>query len=237
MVYYPKTGKYRSGRKRRSAHQYKKKVDKIKTESDVKEVINKETPWSVVAQETNFALTTTPTVQHQLSNIEFSNSNDRPDSRKSKKISVMYMKFRGYLDVGDRTNLIRVMVVRNKDPQVPSAAFNPANMFEINNGIGTQPNNLFAEPNKRFVDVKYDKIFNLQDTSQTSPATRVQNAYFQIKVNMKNEVWKYFTENNNTQEFTRNMKDYFIVAFSDSAILPNPSLRLSSYVFFKNHIR
>ena len=116
-----------------------------------------------------------------LSDIEYSNSNDTPNTRKSKKITVGHYKFRCYLDVGDRTNLCRVMVVRNKDPQT-AAAFNPANMFEMNNGVGTQPTNMFAEPNLRAVEIKYDKVFNLQDSSETVPATRVSNIYFQFSV-------------------------------------------------------
>lgn len=206
--------------------------DKIKTASDVRKAVNQGNPSSVIAQETNFALTTVPTVQHVLSDIEFSNSNDRPDSRKSLKINVGHLKCRCYLDVGDRTNLCRVMVVRNKDP-LTAAAFNPTTMFEINNGVGAQPNNMFAEPNLRMVEVKYDKVFNLQDSSSTVPATRMKNIYFQFKVPIK-EQWKYLTTANNTSELTRNMKDYYIVAFSDSSILPNPSFRCISYLWFKN---
>ena len=127
------------------------------------------------------------------------------------------------------------MVVRNKDPQT-AAAFNPANMFTMNNGVGTQPTQMFAEPNLRMVEVKYDKVFNLQATTEAIPATRVQNIYFQFKIKI-GEVFKYFTETNNTSELTRNMKDYYIVAFSDSSILPNPSLRCVSYTWFKNHTR
>lgn len=235
---YLHTAKYKASKARLIQRAWRKRryrKDKIKTVKDVRDAVNKGTPSSVIIQETDFALTTTPTIQHTLSNIEFSNSNDRPDARKSKKISVGHFKFRAYLDVGDRTNLCRVMVVRNKNPQV-AAAFNPANIFTMNNGVGTQPNNMFSEPNLREVEIKYDRVFNLQDTSEGAPATRMQNKYFQFKIPV-NEVWKYFTETNNTQELTRNMKDYYVVAFSDSPILPNPSLKLSSYVWFKNHTR
>lgn len=236
MVYFPKSSKYRSGRTKRKSHQKSgKKTDKIKTVEDVRRAVNKGTPASVIIQETNFALTTTPTVQHFLSDIEYSNSNDTPNTRKSKKISVGHFKMRCYLDVGDRTNLCRVMLVRNRDPQT-AAAFNPANMFEMNNGVGTQPDKMFAEPNLRAVEVKYDKVFNLQDTTAAVPATRMQNIYFTFKVKC-DETFKYFTETNNTSELTRNMKDYYIVAFSDSPILPNPSLKCVSYTWFKNHTR
>lgn len=224
---------------RRAVRKRKGRKDKIKTVGDVQRATLKMTPSSVIIQETNFSLTASPlggpTIQHSLSDIEFSNSNDRPDSRKSKKITVGHIKCRCYLDVGDRTNLCRVMVVRNKDP-LTAAAFNPGNMFVMNNGVGTQPNQMFAEPNLRQVDVRYDKVFNLQDSTEAVPATRQQNIYFEISVPI-HETWKYFTETNNTSEFTRNMKDYYIVAFSDSAIIPNPTLKCASYVWFKNHTR
>lgn len=220
---------------RAKRRRHAKKKDKIKTVSDVRKAVNKGTPSSVVIQETNFALTTTPTVQHVLSDIEYSNSNDTPNTRKSKKISVGHFKFRCSLQVADRTNLCRVMVVRNKNPLV-AAAFNPANIFEMNNGIGTQPDKMYAEPNLREVEIKYDRVFNLQDTSETAPATRMQNIYWTFKVPV-NEVFKYFTETNNTSELTRNMKDYYILAFSDSSVLPNPSFKCVSYTWFKNHTR
>jgi len=209
--------------------------DNIKTTADVRRAVNKGTPASVVIQSTNFGLTTTPTIQHSLSDIEYSNSNDTPNTRKSKKISVGHFKMRCYLNVADRTNLVRVMLVRNKDP-LTAAAFNPSTMFEMNNGIGTQPTNMFAEPNLRKVQVKYDKIFNLQDSTESVPGVRPSSFYFTFKVKV-NETFKYFTETNNTSEFTRNMKDYYIVAFSDSSVLPNPAFRCVSYTWFKNHTR
>lgn len=227
--------------RRIQSHWRRKRKDNIKTVKDVRDAVNKGTPGSVIVQDTNFALTAQvgplggPTVQHVLSDIEFSNSNDRPDSRKSKKISVGHLSCRCYLDVADRTNLCRVLVVRNRDPQT-AAAFNPRNMFIFNNGIGPQPDQIFADVNLRQVEVKYDKVFNLQSTEAAAPATRQQNIYFKFKIPI-HETWKYFTETNNTSELTRNMKDYYIVAFSDSVVAPNPSLRCVSYLWFKNHTR
>lgn len=206
--------------------------DRVKTYGDVRKAVQATAVSSVICQETNLSLITTPTVQQNLSNLEFSNSNDRPDSRKSKQVTVGHISFRCYLEVGDRTNLCRVMVVRNKNPATTNA-FNPNDIFNVNNGVGTQPTTMFRDPNLREVEVKYDRVFNLQSTSETAPATRVQNVYWTFNVPIK-ETFKYFTEANNTQEQTRNMKDYYLVAFSDSAILPNPSLRAVSYLWFKN---
>lgn len=220
---------------RRRKYRKKYQKDKIKTVSDVRKAVNKGTPASVIIQETAFALSTTPITQHVLSDIEYSNSNDRPDSRKSKKITAGHFKFRGKIQVGDTTNLVRIMVVRNKDP-LTAAAFNPANMFEMNNGVGTQPTTMLAEPNLRKVEIKYDHVYNLSENSETHPGDRPDNIYFEFSVPL-HETWKYFTETNNTSELTRNMKDYYLVAFSDSSITPNPRLNVVSYTWFKNHTR
>lgn len=206
--------------------------DRVKTYGDVRKAVQATSVSSVIVQETNFSIVNTPTVQQNLSEIEFSNSNDRPDSRKSKQITVGHIKFRCYLQVGDRTNLVRVMMVRNKNPETTNA-FNPVNIFNVNNGIGTQPDDMFADPNLREVEVKYDRVFNLQDTSESSPATRMQNIYWTFNIPIR-ETFKYFTTSNGTSEQTRNMKDYYLVAFSDSSILPNPSLKAVSYLWFKN---
>lgn len=237
MVYKgPVYGKRTAARRIQAAWRRRRKrrftKDKIKTVRDVRNAVQATAVSSVIAQETNFSLVTTPTVQHNLSQIEFSNSNDRPDTRKSKQITVGHIKFRCRLQVGDRTNLCRVMMVRNKNPET-TAAFNPGDIFNLNNGVGTQPNNMFAEPNLREVEVKYDRVFNLQDSSETVPATRMQSIYWTFQVPIR-ETWKYFTISNQTAEQTRNMKDYYLVAFSDSAILPNPSLQAVSYLWFKN---
>lgn len=221
----------RAFRRRRLRKRFQR--DRVKTYRDVRKAVQATGVSSVIVQQTNFALITTPTIQHNLSNIEFSNSNDRPDTRKSKQITVGHIAFRCYLEVGDRTNLCRVMMVRNKNPATTNA-FNPGtDMFSVNNGVGTQPDLMFAEPNLREVEVKYDRVFNLQDSSQALPAVNPRSVYFQFKVPIR-ETFKYFTIANNTNEQTRNMKDYYLVAFSDSSILPNPSLRATSYTWFKN---
>lgn len=217
------------------ARKRKQSTDYINTNTDVKRAVNSMTPGSVIIRESTLSLTTTPITQQVLSDIEYSNSNDRPDSRKSKNISAGHFKFRGLIQVGDKTNLVRVMVVRNKDP-LTAAAFNPSTMFQMNNGIGTQPTTILAEPNLRKVQVKYDHVFNLSENSETHPGAKNDNIYFDFKINLK-ETWKYFTETNNTSELTRNMKDYYLVAFSDSSITPNPRLGIVSYTWFKNHTR
>lgn len=233
---------FKARRIQRAWRSHRNKKDKIKTAGDVKKVIQSQTPSSVIIQETDFSLTGQnalgiggPTVQHVLSDIEFSNSNDHPNARKSKRITVGHVKCRCMLTCGDATNLCRVMVVRNKDPMT-AAAFNPKLMFQMNNQVGPQPDQMFAEPNLRYVEVKYDRVFNLQLSAADSAAVRPSTTYFQFSVPI-HETWKYYTETNNTSELTRNMKDYYIVAFSDSLIVPNPTFKCVSYTWFKNHTR
>ncbi len=219
-------------RRRRRAAPRRRVVDRVKTYSDVRRAVQATGVSSVIVQETDLSLVTTPTVQQDISDIEYSNSDNRPDSRKSKKITVGHVSFRCRLDVGDRTNLCRVMFVRNKNPE-NAATFDASDIFNVNNGTGTQPVAMFAEPNLREVEVKYDRVFNLQDTTESVPATRPQSFYWRFSIPIR-ETFKYYQITNDTSEHTRNMKDYYLVAFSDSAILPNPSLKATSYTWFKN---
>lgn len=211
------------------------KKDKIKTAGDVKAVIRNQQPTSVFLQNTSTTLSTTPTVMQQLSRIEFSNSNDELFARKSSNIRVGHISVRARITVADDPgNLVRLMVVRLKDSDTTAAAFAPANMFQWNNGQGTQPSNYFmSDPNLRLVDVKYDKVFNLQYSSETTPATRMQDIYLNFKVPIK-ETWKYKSTATGTEIDTRNLKDYFVVAFSDSLAPPHPRFLATTMTWFKN---
>lgn len=234
----PVYGRRTAARKIQAAWRSRRKTrrhvrDRIKTFSDVRKAVQATSVSSVIVQETNLSLVSTPTVQQNMSKIEFSNSNNRPDSRKSKQISVGHMSFRCLLEVGDRTNLCRVMLVRNKNPENVTT-YNPdQTLFSVNNGVGQQPDIMYAEPNLREVEVKYDRVFNLQDSSETVPGVLPKSVYFKFSIPIR-ETFKYLTITNDTDIQTRNMKDYYLVAFSDSAILPNPSLKATSYTWFKN---
>lgn len=234
----PVYGRRTAARRIQAAWRRKRKTrrhvkDKVKTYGDVRKAVQATSVSSVVIQESNLSLISTATVQQNLSKIIFSNSNDRPDSRKSKQITVGHISFRCLVQVGDRTNLIRVMMVRNKNPE-NTATYNPdGTLFAVNNGVGVQPNIMFAEPNLREVEVKYDRVFNLQDSSEATPGVLPKSHYFKFSVPIR-ETFKYLTIANDTSVQTRNMKDYYLVAFSDSGILPNPSLQATSYTWFKN---
>ncbi|AJP36332.1 putative capsid protein [Avon-Heathcote Estuary associated circular virus 1] len=218
-------------RRRRTKKRFQR--DKIKTAGDVRRAVQQTSVSSVVVQETQAqGLSTTPTVIHNLSKIEFNNSNDTLYARKSKQITVGHFKFRAKVNVADKTNLIRIMVVRNKDPATTNA-FDPADMFAMNNSQGLPADNMFAEPNLRNVEVKYDRVFNLQATSETIPAVNPQSVYWTFDVPVR-ETFKYFGTTNGTSEQTRNMKDYYLLGFSDSSLITHPTIQVVSYVWFKN---
>ena len=208
--------------------------DKIKTVADVKKAVRSAQPSSVFITNTNSTMSTTPTAYQQLSRLLFSNSNDTLYARKSTNIRVGHISFRCRLSVADSPgNLCRLMVVRLKDSAQPAVSFDPQKMFEFNNGQGAQPDNLFSDVNLRVAEVKYDKVFNLQQSTAAVPATRMQDIYLNFKVKI-NETWKYKSTDNGQSTFTRNMKDYFLVALSDSQLGSHPRIQATSFLWFKN---
>lgn len=223
---------------RRTQHRGKKYrlvlKDKIKTAGDVKKVVRDAQPASVFIRNTVTTVSNVPTVMQRLSNITFSNSNDTTYARKSTNIRAGHVSLRCRLQVADRPgNLIRFMVVRLKDSSVNPTAFDPQTMFQWNDGNGSQPDNMYSDVNLRIAEPKYDKVFNLQASTETLPATRMQDIYFDVNVPFK-ETWKYKMTSNGAQEFTRNLKDYFIVCFSDSSLATHPAITLTSFTWFKN---
>lgn len=228
-------GTYAASRIQRAYRRKKYQKDKIKTEGDVKRAVRNAQPSSVVITNTTSTMSTVPFVYQQLSRLLFSNSNDTLYARKSTNIRVGHISFRVRLTVQDSPgNLVRLMVVRLKDSATPAATFDPQSMFVWNSGQGQQPDNLYSDVNLRIAEVKYDKVFNLQQSTAALPATRMQDIYLNFNTKI-NETWKYATTDNGTNTFTRNMKDYFLVAFSDSAVgTAHPRIKATSFLWFKN---
>lgn len=225
-----------SGRKARAWARYKRvRKDNIKTAGDVRAAVRAAQPATPQFTTTTSTMSTTVFAYQYLSKLIFSNSNNTPYARKSTNIRVGHASFRGRLTVQDSPgNLCRLMVVRLKNTDIAPDAWTPQTMFEYNDGTGTQPDNLYASPNTRMVEVKYDKMFNLQNTTAAAPATRMQDIYLNFKVKF-NETWKYAACETGQSPFTRNNKNYFVVAFSDSATgTPHPRIILTSCVWFKN---
>lgn len=213
---------------------YKNRKDKIKSGADVRKAMRDVQPASCFFTNTDSTMSVTPYIYKELSKITFNNSNNTPYARKSTNIRAGHLAVRGELIVYDTTNLCRVMVVRLKDTAINPDAFTPSTMFQYNNGEGTQPDNLYANVNTRICEVKYDRMFQLQ--KQLTGATRVQSVYLNFKIPF-HETWKYMSCENAQNPSTRNTKNYFLVAFSDSTAEPtqsHPKIKLTTCLWFKN---
>lgn len=227
-------GRLASKRIQRAWRSHKLRKDKIKSGADVRKAMRDAQPASCFFTNTDSTMSTTPYIYKELSKITFNNSNNTPYARKSTNIRVGHIAFRGQLDVYDNTNLCRVMVVRLKDTAINPDAFTPSTMFQYNNGEGTQPDNLYANVNTRICEVKYDRMFQLQ--KQLTGAVRVPSVYLNFKIPF-HETWKYMSTENGTNTSTRNTKNYYLVAFSDSTAEPtqsHPKIKMTTCCWFKN---
>lgn len=133
------------------------------------------------------------------------------------------------MNVGDRTNLVRLLVVRDKNQD--DAVFSPDDCFFTDGNV--TPPDVYAQINTRNVECIYDKLWNLQDTSESVPATRVQSAFVEFNVPIRKHLTYNQTGNDDTI-LPRNMQHWYLIGVSDSAILPNPSLDGNSITWFKN---
>lgn len=226
---------YRAASRIQRAWRKSRKPDKIKSAADVNRAVMKNKPSSVFWQNISSTVSDTPFNYCNISNITFSTNDNTQYARKSSKIRVGHIAVRLRFERPDApNNLMRLMVVRLSDTEQSPAAFSPANIFEFNDGFGTQPDHLYASPNLTYVDVKYDRIFTLQNTSAAAPGTRNNDAYFNFKIPC-HEVWKYPKTASGSAVASRNAKNYYLVALSDSATgTTHPRITGSVAVWFKN---
>lgn len=209
----------------------KAQKDQIKTKADVRKAVQATAPSRAELRSGSVSITTTPSILESFSDIEFNEDGiTNPQTRQSLKISVGSIRLKGDLVVGDDTNIVRLMLVRSKNQT--NDAFAPADIFFDNNGAVAVTAYL-AQVNTRNVDVLWDKSFLLQDSDSSIPGVRPSFYFIDEKFTIRN-TWTYNQINNATTELPRNMKEYYLVAVSDSSVLPNPSLRYQSCTWFKN---
>lgn len=214
----------------------KQQKDKIKTKGDVRKALMSDKPSSVFINNVASTMSTVPFTYVKLSEITYSTNDNTMYARKSKNIRVGHIACRLRLNVQDIPgNLCRLMIVRLKDTSQSPAAFDPADIFQFNDGYGTQPDHLYSGCNLNYVEVKYDKIFNLQNTTAAAPATRMQDIYLNFKIKC-HENWKYMTTPSGAATPSRNGKNYYLVALSDSTTgTAHPRITGSTAVWFKNY--
>jgi len=139
-------------------------------------------------------------------------------------------RFRGLLNVGDRTNIVRLLVVRDKNQD--DTVFTPGSAFFFD-GV-TLATGVNAQINTRNVDVLMDPTYNLQDTTESVPATRPQSYFLDFNIPIRKELTYNQQTSGDAPILPRNMRHYYFIGVSDSVILPNPSISGSTITWFKN---
>lgn len=208
----------------------RRRVDKIKTVSDVRRAVQTTAPSRAKMDSISVSITSTVQTLLSLSEIQFNDDPSNFQTRQSPKISVGSFRFKGTLVVGDATNLVRLLIVRSKNQT--GAPFAPADTFYSNPG-GTVPPAVVAQINTRNVDVLMDKTYNLQDSSESNPAVRPANFFIDKTIRIRKTL-KYNQVATGTTIAPRNMTEYYFIAVSDSGVLPNPSVRFEAITWFKN---
>jgi len=204
--------------------------DKIKTVSDVRKAVQKTAPSRAFVNNGSASITTTPVILESYGVIPFNEDGiSNPNSRQSLKVSVGSIRIRGNLVVGDDSNLIRLMLVRSKNQS--GTIFSASECFFDNNGAAAITG-IQSQLNTRNIECLWDQTYQLQDQIADA-ATRPSSVFLNKKFNIRN-TWTYNQAPNAAVILPRNMKEYYLVAVSDSSVLPNPSLRWSSCVWFKN---
>jgi len=229
-----KSSSYRSARTKRSRHQKRKRrtkvKDQIKTGADVRKAVQETAPSQGKLDTISGSITTTPVTLLEVSKIAFNNDDAGQYERNSKKITMGSLRFRGTLVVGDATNLVRLLVVRDKNQD--NQAWDPNSCFFSDGNVVPAPT--FAQINTRNVDVLYDNTYNMQDSTESVPAVRPSQYFVDFYVPIRKTL-TYIQQNAGDAAINpRNGHHYYLVAVSDSSILPNPSIRGSSATWFKN---
>jgi len=223
-------GKRHAARKIQSAWRKRKQKDKIKTVSDVRKAVQSTAPSRAYLGDTSSSITTAPVVLQSFSNIPFSDDQSDFQSRNALKISVGSIRGRGNIVVGDSTNFVRLLLVRSKNQT--NAAFDPLSVFFTNGGAVVPPYHL-AQINTRNVEVLWDRTYTLQDSTEADPAVIPPVKFLEFNTPIRN-TWTYNAVASGTTIAPRNMKEYYLVAVSDSSILPNPSVRFQFCTWYKN---
>jgi len=205
--------------------------DTIKTVSDVRKAVQKTAASRAFVANGSVSLTTTPSILQSYSDIPYSEDGvTNPQSRQSLKITMGSIRLRGELIVGDDTNIVRLLLVRSKNQT--NTVFAPVDCFFDNNGSAaiTAVN---AQINTRNVDVLWDSTYLLQDSDSSIPGVRPSFIFLNKTIKIRKTLM-YNQANEGDSILPRNMHHYFLVGVSDSSVLPNPSMRWGSCVWFKN---
>ena len=219
----PKYSKYHLRYRRRPTRRPRKRPTKKAVVSTVKSVIRNQEPYKYNMTTLNNSIPSNWTILANLSNITF-NTENQPDARSGTKVQLKNFALRTKLVQFDSENIVRLALVRGRragDLNAADISFDP-------NATGDDLNCPF---NQRFVDVRWDKTYKLQENAPGA----VYPPYQHIDINKAlNSICKYEQFDTDTTVQPYNNTSWYLVGCSDSTITGHPSVRGQIRVSFKD---
>ena len=197
-----------------------------KAKTIVRKVLYANEPYKYDAFTASNAVGNTWTLLSNLSNIPYDVAGTtNSGTRQTTKILLKNHAMRGKIfianDSTEGSNTFRLAIVRGRRAGA-------LNMTDIKYGTG---NDIDAQFNQKFVDVVWDKTYNLQYQAEGS----VYPPYKYIDINTALNKIAKFTESSTDTETSQpyNNTSYYLIACSDSNVVPHPSVRLVQRMSFK----
>lgn len=191
----------------------------------VKRVLRNQEPYKYDMTTLNNPITSSWSFLANLSEIPFSLENE-PNSRQGTKVQLKNMSMRTTLNVGstDTFNIVRLAIVRGRrvgELNANQIAYDP-------NSTGDDLNLPF---NQRFVDVKWDKTYKLQEQAAGS----VYAPFIHLDVSKYlGSICKYTESGVDITDQPYNNTSFYLIGCSDSTTLPHPQTRGQIRVSFKD---
>lgn len=195
----------------------------------VSKVINQKEPYKYIVDSLSTSSVGTAWVKVlNISNIPWTKE-ENPHTRCSTKalIKGLALSLKMQCASGDTTNQIRVALVRGRRSGV-------LNMTNVSMDPNNSGDDLHLQFNQRYVDVIYDKTFNVQEIAAGAvfPNYRTINKFFKI-----NKTSKYTEAPDPTVQWTTqpyNNTALYLIACSDSSLAPNPRFSGQSRISYKD---
>ena len=180
-------------------------------------------PFKYDAFSSTTAVPNSWTLVNNITNISYDpNATTSDGARSTTKILVKHLGIRGTISVasGDGTNSIRLALVRGRRAGA-------LNLADVGYGTATDLN---AQFNQKFVDVIWDKTFQVQET--LVGAVFPPYKYLDINTSI-NKTCKFEEQSSAGQIQPYNNTAYYLIACSDSGVAPNPSIRINLRLSYK----
>ena len=168
-----------------------KKKDTIKSQKDVKRVLNNMEQMSYDQYNVSPSLSSTPSIITNFTNLIYKNEQNNPadrdelTQRTTQKIYLSTIRINGSINVSDATNRVRLCMFRAKRSNQTA---NPITATECFNDVGSPGGSFLNAPiNYRNVQCLWDQEFNLQDTTAGAiwPPYKVIKKVWEFKKNLK----------------------------------------------------